>query len=512
MIRLSAVIITYNEAKNIRRCISSLKSVADEIVVVDSFSTDNTADLARDLGARVIQNRFDGFTAQKNFAMESASNDFILSLDADEYLSQALIQSIVEAKGKWEADGYTFNRLNNYAGKWIKSCGWYPDAKIRMWDRRKGRWHGGLLHEIVQMQGTARVRHLHGDLLHMAYANADELVKKIQQYSTFYAIENAHRKKVSAFGIMLKGWAAFMKNYILKGGIFDGYEGFIISVSNANGVVYKYAKLLEMNRQLSCSLIITTYNRKDALELVLLSVLNQSRMPSEVIVADDGSRNDTRQLVEDYAEKFPVPLRHVWHEDAGFRLAMIRNKAIASASAEYIVMVDGDIVLPSEFISDHISAAKRGIFIQGSRVLLPSGLTEQMIASKSTAVSFLTKGLKNRMNTIRSGALSKLFSYKNSDVYRVRGANLSFWKQDVLKVNGFNEDFEGWGREDSEFVVRMQNNGIKKFHLKFKGFGYHLYHSESTREMLAKNQEILDQAIANQLHECSNGVNKYMNA
>lgn len=511
MIRLSAVIITFNEEKNIGRCLDSLRSVADEIVVVDSGSADNTTAIAVAKGARVIENKFEGFTQQKNFAVQQASFDYILSLDADEYLSPELERSVLEVKSAWAADGFTMNRLNSYAEKWIKTCGWYPDCKIRLWDRRKGRWRGGLLHEIVVLDEGSVTGHLKGDLLHLAYQNAAQLVNKMQYYSDIYAQQNAFEKKVTPFTIWYKTVAAFFKNFIVKRGILDGYEGLVISVSNANGVFYKYSKLYENNRKLKTSLIITTYNRKDALELVLQSVLQQEELPDEVIIADDGSREDTAKMIRDYAATFPIPLRHVWQEDEGFRAAAIRNKALAVANNDYIVFIDGDLVLHPNFIADHKRIAHKRYFIQGSRVLLNEKLTASAIRDRRTIFSIFESGVYNRKNMVRSRWLSRLFSYKSKNLYRVRSVNLSFWLEDAKKVNGFNEDFVGWGREDSEFAARMQNAGLIKLHLKFAGFGYHLFHPENSRAMLPQNQEILDNAVKNKTIYCGNGLNKYMN-
>ena len=249
MIQISAVIITYNEEKKIARCIASVKNVADEILIVDSFSTDQTKAISIADGAKVIERRFEGYTAQKNFAVQEAKYDYILSLDADEYLSPELENSIFKIKSNWAADGYAPNRLNSYAGKWIRSCGWYPDRKIRLFDRRRGSWHGDLVHEVVRMDKDSKVATLEGDILHEAYDNASQLISKMQgQYADLFARANVHKKKVTTFKIIYKTFASFFKSYILKGGIWDGYEGLVISVSNANGVFYKYAKLLELNR------------------------------------------------------------------------------------------------------------------------------------------------------------------------------------------------------------------------------------------------------------------------
>jgi len=272
---------------------------------------------------------------------------------------------------------------------------------------------------------------------------------------------------------------------------------------------------ITMNKKdVSISLIITTYNRKDALELVLLSVLHQSVLPFEVIVADDGSTNDTANMVKEYQTKFPVPLEHCWHEDNGFRLSHIRNKAIAIAKGEYIIMVDGDVVLHPHFIRDHSNHLAPNRFIQGSRVLLSEYLTRQSISKKRICFSPFTKGTTNCLNAISSKLLSPFASelYSKKQNHRgVRGCNMSYWKSDLIKVNGFSEEFVGWGREDSEFAVRMINNGIERYNLKFGGVVYHLWHKENkSNDLLKHNDEALAIAINEKRKVCSVGLNQYL--
>ncbi len=262
----------------------------------------------------------------------------------------------------------------------------------------------------------------------------------------------------------------------------------------------------------TASLIITTYNRADALELVLVSVLKQKQMPDEVIIADDGSTDETRRLVEKYKKQFSVPLIHCWQEDNGFQLSKIRNKAIAQSSGDYIIMADGDMVLSKNFIHDHIAHAQPNQFIQGSRVLVLENATKKHIKDIDASFSFFSAGIKNRANTIGCNWLSKVISkrYGNKNHQKVRGCNMSFWKSDLLKVNGFDENFVGWGREDSEFVVRMINNGIVRKNVKFAAAAFHLWHNENKRNDLAQNDAILETAIQEGKKICEKGLSQYI--
>jgi glycosyltransferase involved in cell wall biosynthesis len=189
MPNLSVVIITLNEEKYIEQCIRSVAEVADEIVVVDSYSTDKTEEVSRKLGARFIQHSFNGYRDQKNFALRQATYDYILSLDADEALSVELKESIIRVKQNWQNDAYKFNRLNYCCGQWIYHTDWYPDRKIRLFDRRKGEWAGGNVHETVKMIDNSKSGYLKGDLLHWSYNSFEQLIEAINKYSTLSANE-----------------------------------------------------------------------------------------------------------------------------------------------------------------------------------------------------------------------------------------------------------------------------------------------------------------------------------
>ena len=251
MIKISVVIITFNEEKNIARCIDSLRLLADEIVVVDSFSKDCTKRICLEKGVRFIEHLFEGHIQQKNFALSQATYDYVLSLDADEYLSEELHKSILNAKQNWVGHAYRMNRLSSYGGKWIKHGNWYPDQKIRLWDRHMGSWGGENPHDKVILKRGSKVVHLKGDLMHLAYQDSIETLSKIQQYSSIFAKENVSQKSSSILKIIGHTFFSFIKSYFIKIGFRDGFEGLMVAAAEANHVFYKYSKLYEANQRSS---------------------------------------------------------------------------------------------------------------------------------------------------------------------------------------------------------------------------------------------------------------------
>ncbi|MBK8444048.1 MAG: glycosyltransferase family 2 protein [Sphingobacteriales bacterium] len=258
------------------------------------------------------------------------------------------------------------------------------------------------------------------------------------------------------------------------------------------------------------ALIITTYNRPDALELVLLSVLRQGQLPDEILIADDGSTESTRRLIADFMPHFAIPLRHIWQPDEGFRLARSRNGAIAHTHSDYIVMIDGDMILHPHFVQAHRRRAQRGYWLQGSRVLLSEALTQKALQEKRIDFSFWEKGITNRFNMLDNSALSYMASKEVAHHEKVRGCHWSFWRNDVERINGFNEDFVGWGREDSEFALRLLNSGVRRINLKFAAVAYHLYHPESSaKQVRTANDLLLENALATRSTRCKNGLNTH---
>lgn len=258
----------------------------------------------------------------------------------------------------------------------------------------------------------------------------------------------------------------------------------------------------------STSLIVTTYNWPQALNLVLASILKQSVLPDEVIIADDGSTAATRDLIIKYQQIFPKPLIHSWQEDKGFRVSRARNKAIANAAGEYIILIDGDMLLHPHFVSDHKRAAQKKRFVQGRRSLLTRAISQQALASEKIHFSILSTEIKNKINAIHIPWLSPLVSrlFSRQSFHSVRGCNMAMWKEDLITVNGFNEDFIGWGREDSELVLRLLHNGICRYDLRLGGIAYHLYHRENARNTLAQNTQLLENAVSARSRYCARGL------
>lgn len=243
-IKLSAVVVTYNKEEHIGRCLESVSGVADEIVVVDSYSSDRTEEICRSHGAVLIRHAFRGQREQKNWAINQATFPFVLSLEADEYLSPSLIESISEIKKEWRYDGYYFNRLTNYLGKWIYHTSWYPARQLRLWDTRKGSWEGPNPECCVELARGATKKFLQGDLLYFSYNNIAEHVSRVDTDSTVAAGSYFQQgRRSNQVIIICSSLWQFLKNYILKLGFLDGYHGILISVNSTHTTYLKYTKL-----------------------------------------------------------------------------------------------------------------------------------------------------------------------------------------------------------------------------------------------------------------------------
>ncbi|MEP6710966.1 MAG: glycosyltransferase family 2 protein [Ferruginibacter sp.] len=263
-----------------------------------------------------------------------------------------------------------------------------------------------------------------------------------------------------------------------------------------------------------CSLLISTYNWPQALGLCLQSVMQQTVLPDEVIICDDGSKTETAELIKKFQADFSVPLLHVWQADIGFQLAQIRNKGFAIAKGEYIIQVDGDLILHKDFVKDHLNFKMPGSFSTGSRVLISAELTTEMFRTNSIDVNRYSKNNNNYFNRLHLPFLQDFLAtrYKNKGKwkYYVKGCNMAFWKKDLVAVNGYNEDFTGWGKEDSEIAIRLINNNVSKRFIKLGAICYHLYHNEVSREMEQNNKELMQKSADDKIIYARNGMNKYL--
>lgn len=249
MYPLSVVIITFNEEQNIGRCIRSVREVADEIIVVDSYSTDNTAEIAKSLDAVVYQEKFRGYIGQKNFAMKLARHNYILSLDADEALDRVLIASILEVKEHFHHRAYSMNRCTNFCGRFIRHGLWYPDKKVRLFDRTVANWGGLNPHDRIELQEGITPQHLRGDILHYSYDSLEDLVWQNNRLSSIAASSlHASGKRSSWFKRIVHPFWAFINGYFFRKGFLDGADGFAIAVQTAHTVFLKYSKLRRLER------------------------------------------------------------------------------------------------------------------------------------------------------------------------------------------------------------------------------------------------------------------------
>ncbi len=258
--------------------------------------------------------------------------------------------------------------------------------------------------------------------------------------------------------------------------------------------------------KMKISVIVSTYNRPDALTRVLAGLYEQTRLPDEILVADDGSTEETRRCVEELEPHSTAKTIHVWQPDEGFRLAQIRNKALRACSGDYVIFLDGDCIPDPHFVEDHEHLSDRGYFGQGKRILVDRALsdtfTHRDIAGKRLGL-FFSRHLGNRHHLLRLRWLPPLI---NTRLGGTRFCNVAIFRSDLYAVNGFNEAFKGWGREDSEMVVRLYKYGLKRKEHPFAAICFHLWHPENDRAHLSVNDQLLAQAQAADTCLCAQGL------
>jgi glycosyltransferase involved in cell wall biosynthesis len=257
------------------------------------------------------------------------------------------------------------------------------------------------------------------------------------------------------------------------------------------------------------SLVVTTYEWPAALGLVLASVERQTRLPDEVIVADDGSGEATRKLLDDWRERLPGRLHHVWQPNEGFRVARVRNLALAVATGDYVIVLDGDMVLHPEFVADHAAAARPGRWVQGVRPRLSPSTTRAMLDGGAPDLRWWQPGLEHRWHALRAGWLARLHSNRRPRLSSVKGCNQGYWRADLVRVNGFDERFVGWGPEDKEIAARLDHAGIGFLFLKHSAVAYHLWHPSRAPGGSNPNERWLEETLATRATRCELGLDSH---
>ena len=259
----------------------------------------------------------------------------------------------------------------------------------------------------------------------------------------------------------------------------------------------------------SVSLIITTYNWPQALNLTLASVARQSRLPDEVVIADDGSGEATAQIVREWRLRLPCPVLHVWQEDRGFRLARSRNRAIVASSGDYIVLVDGDVILHPRFVEDHVQCARPDCFIQAARPQLSAAATAHALSRLQTSVSPLARGLTRRPYALRNPLLSRMTSKVKSSLCGIHGCNQSFWREHAIRVNGYDERFTGWGPEDREFAARLLHIGVARNYVRHRAVVFHLHHKSRAPQRENPLDELMRETLRTGAVRCAHGLDSH---
>ncbi|HEY8509722.1 MAG TPA: glycosyltransferase family 2 protein [Steroidobacteraceae bacterium] len=257
------------------------------------------------------------------------------------------------------------------------------------------------------------------------------------------------------------------------------------------------------------SLVVTTYERPDALAATLRTIAQQTERPDELIVADDGSGPSTREVIQQHMHESGLAVVHVWQEHQGFRLTRLRNAAIARATGDFIVFVDGDMLLHPAFVADHRRFARRGTFTQGMRIPLDEALTAKLITARGTLPDSGTDRRRRWYGT-HSPTRSRLLRKLANTFVSIKGCNQGFWRDDLIAVNGFNEAMIGWGPEDKEIAARLAHYGIRRHTLVFGGIAWHLHHPPASREREAANIAILNQTLARRLVRCEQGLDAHL--
>ena len=259
---------------------------------------------------------------------------------------------------------------------------------------------------------------------------------------------------------------------------------------------------------MTSTLLISTYNWPTALDLVLKSILMQSKLPNSITIADDGSKEETKLLIDSYRNKISIPIKHIWQEDNGFEKSKILNKAIKTITEDYIIQIDGDVILHKHFIKDHLKFAKKGIFLFGSRVSINKSFSAKVLNESILIFSWFNKNLLRKNRMLRLPIISFFNKAKSKNSRKLRGCNISYWTTDAKNINGYNQDFKGWGFEDFDFAQRLVNNGVKAKRLKHIAIQFHIYHKTAPKGNTEIGNSIQLETHKSKTKKCKNGINQ----
>ena len=262
--------------------------------------------------------------------------------------------------------------------------------------------------------------------------------------------------------------------------------------------------------RLRTSVLITTYNRPDTLKKVLEALCRQTQPADEIIVADDGSGPETQDMIRHVEKDYRRTIDHVWQKDRGFRAARIRNRAVKRSTGEYIILLDGDCIPSCRFVQDHLTLAERKTFLQGKRILVGKEISDRFtVAHTKSSLKLIRHALSGKLsNSHHLIRLPRFPAFRNRSLSGIRSCNMSFFREDIFAVNGFNEDFTGWGREDSELAVRLYRYGLKRKSHPFMAICFHLWHEPNSTDNLKANDAILEDSVRSREYCCKNGLEK----
>ena len=492
---ISVSIIAKNEEARIGRCLNSVASWAQEIVVIINDTDDKTAEICNSFGAKVVEKPWMGFGPQKNFALNATSQNWVLCLDADEVVSFELKQAIHDffyGESHHHHKVLSFPRRVHFMGRWILHGDWYPDYNTRLFHREHAQWSEDSVHENVITNEP--VHQLKGDLLHFSNPSVLDHVEKMIPFTELFLLQSKDKgKRWSLLHNLFRPWWRFNRSYFLKQGFRDGFPGLYIAIATYFSTFLRYTRLYE-DRQTSlpsASVIVSTYKSAKTLNVVLNGLLKQNHPPLEIIVAEDAEEDDTKKVVGSHQGE--TSIIHVHQPDDGFRKSIILNKAISKANGELIIFLDGDCIPHPDFVGDHIKTSKDGYFIQGRRAFIKESSVPDVCDYGFDFWKLLfQRKIERPLKSLRSPfpIIKEDESHKGS-----LGCNLAIMRSDLLSVRGFDESYEGWGREDSDLAVRLINAGKKRILLHGQAIVYHLNHPVQSRQQLPENDQRLQNAL-----------------